>query len=171
MLKLYEYIWHAIISKIPLFYIRNLYLKVGNNSINNDVCILPNVRFKGIRNVTFNGKVIVNQHVTLDGRGGLVIGNNVDIAERAVVWSMSHDPNSEQHVSITKETQIGDYVWVGSSSIILPGISLGEGCIVGAGAVVTKNVNPYDIVAGNPAKVIGKRNGNQKYQLQRRDIF
>ena len=52
---------------------------------------------------------------------------------------------------------IGDRVWIGYRAIILPGVSIGEGAVVGAGAVVTKNVEPYAIVAGNPARKIGER--------------
>ena len=52
---------------------------------------------------------------------------------------------------------IGDRVWIGYRAIVLPGVSIGEGAVVGAGAVVTKNVESYAIVAGNPAREIGLR--------------
>lgn len=171
MLRLYEYIWHSFISHLPLYYIRNAYLKIANSSVNKNVCISRNVRFKGIKSIKFEGNVIVNQFTLLDGRGELIIGKNVDIAERAVIWSMSHDPYDENHCSIKKRTVIEDYVWIGSDSIVLMGITVGKGAIVASGSVVTKDVKPYSIVAGNPAKEIGRRPQIQKYTLTRRNVF
>jgi maltose O-acetyltransferase len=129
------------------------------------------VRFKGVRNISFDYNQVINQFVTLDGRGGLSIGKNVDIAERAVIWSMSHDPYNNGHSTIKSKTTISDYVWIGADSIVLAGIHIGEGAVIGAGSVVTKNVNARDIVAGNPAKVIGNRDINPEYVLLHKPLF
>ncbi len=60
---------------------------------------------------------------------------------------------------------IGDRVWIGYGALILPGVKLGEGAVVGAGAVVTKDVEPFTIVAGNPARKIGERTKELRYRL------
>jgi maltose O-acetyltransferase len=61
--------------------------------------------------------------------------------------------------------RIGDRVWIAYRAIILPGVTIGEGAVVGAGSVVTKDVEPYTIVAGNPARVVNKRSPNLHYAL------
>ena len=168
---LYSYIWHGIISKIPSHTLRYYYIKLINPSIQKSSTILMNVRIKGFKKITFSHNQVINQFVTLDGRGGLFIGSNVDIAERAVIWSMSHDPHNKHHSTVKKHTSIGDYAWVGSDSIILAGVTIGKGAVVGAGSVVTKDVAELDVVAGNPARVIGKRKAFPEYELQHKPLF
>lgn len=73
--------------------------------------------------------------------------------EVAVAWSMGRFPNVYEGIP-GKPVVIADHVWIGANSVILKGITIGEGAIVGAGSVVTKDVPPYTIVAGNPAKII-----------------
>jgi maltose O-acetyltransferase len=165
LLSIYDLIWDLIVSKVPSHTLRYFYIKLLNPSIKRSSSILMHVRFKGLRTITFNSNQVVNQGVTLDGRGGLYIGENVDIAERVVIWSMSHDPYNKQHITIKSKTTISDYAWIGADSTILAGIYIGEGAVVGAGSVVTKNVNALDIVAGNPAKVIGKRDRLPEYKF------
>ena len=72
---------------------------------------------------------------------------------------------------VGKEVQLDDRVWVGARAIILPGVHLGEGCIVGAGSVVTKSFPPFSVVVGNPAKVVKTRNKNLRYQMRYFPLF
>jgi acetyltransferase-like isoleucine patch superfamily enzyme len=106
---------------------------------------------------------VVNQKCRLDGRGGLTIGDNVSIAAEVCILTASHDIHSIDCEGTTAPVNIGDHVFIGTRATILPGVTLGVGAAVGAGAVVTKSVNPYDIVAGVPAKVIGRRPDNIEY--------
>jgi maltose O-acetyltransferase len=66
---------------------------------------------------------------------------------------------------------IGDHVWIAYRAVILPGVTIGEGAVVAAGAVVTRDVEPFPIVAGVPAKKIGERNRNLDYQLHFSPLF
>lgn len=96
------------------------------------------------------------------------IGNDVWIAARVVILAHKRDmseyyygDNSMQYPYFRKDVHIEDFVHIGANSVILPGITLCKGAIVGSGSVVTKDVAPYTVVAGNPArvlKVIEKRN-------------
>lgn len=171
MISIYEYVWATLISSLPSHTLRYFYIKLLNPSVRPSSTILMNVRFKGVKNITFDQNQVINQHATLDGRGGLVIGKNVDIAERAVIWSMSHDPNSDSHTTIKLKTIISDYAWIGADSIVLAGVCVGEGAVVGAGSVVTRDVAPLSIVAGNPAKVIGMRGGVPTFELTHRPFL
>ena len=107
-------------------------------------------------NVNFNG-------MKIRGKGKVVIGNNFHCGEECLILTDNHNYDKGEAVpydaSYTlKETIIEDNVWLGSRVILLPGVTLGEGCIVQAGSVVIKSVPKYAIVGGNPAVEFKKRN-------------
>jgi acetyltransferase-like isoleucine patch superfamily enzyme len=82
-----------------------------------------------------------------------------------MIWTLHHDYNSADFAQIGQPVIIEDYVWLCSRSIILPGVTVGKGAVVAAGAVVTRNVQPYTVVGGVPAKFIATRNENLTYNL------
>jgi len=80
---------------------------------------------------------VINRGVLLDGRGGqLFIGNNVDIAQEAAIWTLGHDPHDDYHGDSPGPVTIGDYAWIGHRAIIMPGVSIGRGAVVAAGAAM-----------------------------------
>ena len=108
---------------------------------------------------------VINRDVLLDGRTGLTIGDNVSISEGVAVFTLEHDPNSPSFANRGAPVRISDRVFVGARAIVLPGVTLGEGAVIAAGAVVTHDVPPYTIVAGVPARRIGDRNPDLTYTL------
>lgn len=88
---------------------------------------------------------------------GIDIGHDVVISEGAFICTAEHDITSECFALVTAPIVIGNYAWICSRAIILPGVTIGEGAVVAAGSVVTKDVAPWTVVGGNPAKVIKKR--------------
>lgn len=114
---------------------------------------------------------VIDRDCVLDARGGITIGNNVNLAPEVMILTASHDPDDENFGGITKAVTIEDYAWIATRSLILPGVTIGRGAIVGAGSVVTKDVEPETIVAGNPAKPIRKRGGTQSYRLDYMRLF
>ena len=111
------------------------------------------------------GDVIIGDHTRIGLHNTIIgpvdIGNHVNLAQGITVTALNHnfsDTNKridEQGVS-TNPVTIEDDVWVGANAVILPGVTIGEHCVVAAGAVVTKDVPPHSLVAGVPAKVIKK---------------
>ena len=111
------------------------------------------------------GDVIIGDHTRIGLHNTIIgpvdIGNHVNLAQGITVTALNHnfsDINKridEQGVS-TNPVTIEDDVWVGANAVILPGVTIGEHCVVAAGAVVTKDVPPHSLVAGVPAKVIKK---------------
>jgi acetyltransferase-like isoleucine patch superfamily enzyme len=87
----------------------------------------------------------------------VTIGKYVCINDGVVILSASHDVLDPLWQHKKAPIFIGDYAWIATNAIILPGVSIGRGAVVGAGAVVSKNVNDYSIVIGNPAKEITKK--------------
>lgn len=125
------------------------------------------------RKVDIGRKVKFSSKITLGDKSGIgdmchfqgkvSIGKDVMIAPECIFLADSHNvekldiPMNQQGVT-TNEINVEDDVWIGYRSIILPGVRLGKGCIIGAGAVVTKSVPAYGIAVGVPAKVIKYRN-------------
>jgi maltose O-acetyltransferase len=165
------YFYNVFIAHIPFHIIRVIIyrriIRVGKNS-----SILMSVRIRG-RNISIGNNTIINGDCLLDGRGQshLEIGDNVDIAPYVKIWTVDHDPNSSNHAARAKNVVIEDHVWIASSVTILPGVTLGEGCVVAAGSVVTKDTEPYAIVAGVPAKKIGDREKNIEFTHSWRPWF
>lgn len=115
---------------------------------------------------------IIGQNAFLDGRDKLKIGQNVDIASDVMIYNSEHDINSEFFDAVSAPVEIGDYVFIGPRVIVLPGVKIGKGAVLAAGAVVTKDVPEYAIVGGVPAKIIGERQTKDlNYKLGRSRLF
>jgi acetyltransferase-like isoleucine patch superfamily enzyme len=100
---------------------------------------------------------VVGDHARLDGRRGITIGNNVDVSSEVKIFTLEHDIESPTFDVKGGPVVIEDWVYIGTAAIILPGVTIGEGAVVCSGAVVTKNVEPWTMVGGVPAKFIKKR--------------
>ena len=105
----------------------------------------------------------INRNCTLDARGYITIGNNCSISHSVNIITGSHDVSSPSFASYYLPIIIEDNVWIGINATILSGIRIGQGAVVCAGAVVTKDVPPFCIIAGIPAKIIKKRPKNLSY--------
>ncbi len=124
------------------------------------------------KNISIGNDTIIGDHATLDGRDKLIIGNHVDIASDVMLFNSQHDINHPEFVPMSAPVKIEDYVFIGPRAIILPGVTIGKGAIVGAGAVVTKDVGAGTIVGGVPAKPIKERQLSEyKYILGRPRLF
>lgn len=128
-------------------------------------------RFYAPSRVTIGAHTVINRQVLLDGRSGLTIGDNVSISEGAVILTLEHDPNSPTFENRGAPVTIHNRVFIGMQALILPGITIGEGAVVAARAVVTHDVAPYTIVAGIPARPIGERSRELTYTLDYRKFL
>lgn len=108
---------------------------------------------------------VIGARAILDAREGLTIGENVNLSTAVAIWTGQHDYQSPEFEYQGAPVRICDRAWLSFRSTILPGVTVGEGAVVAAGAVVTKDVPPYAVVAGIPAKVIGTRNSDLHYNL------
>ena len=149
--------WHAF----RLFvYRRILSVKIGPQS-----SVHWRTRFYAPHGVSIGQNSIIGNDVFLDGRFGLHIRNNVNIGGETAIFTAEHDPNTPDFAMVGAPVEIEDYVYVASRSTILPGVRLGTGAVVAAGAVVTKDVPAYTIVGGVPARKIGERRRDLNYTL------
>lgn len=124
--------------------------------------IAPSVFFSDARMITGRlDKLVIGEH-SFVGRAELAvhdtlsIGACVCINDGARLLTATHDVSSPHWATVAKPIIIEDHVWIATNAIVLPGVTLGRGAVVGAGAVVSKDVPPLGIVAGNPAALLDK---------------
>lgn len=160
------------VGYVPLHTFRKIFYLLAGVKIGKGSTIHMWANFFEPGNVSIGDDTIVGDHVFLDGRAALAIGNHVDIASQVLIYNSEHDLESPDFSAKTEPVIIADYVFVGPRAIVLPGVRIGKGAVVAAGAVVTSNVPDFAIVGGVPAKVIGERkNKNPKYTLGRARLF
>jgi maltose O-acetyltransferase len=108
----------------------------------------------------------IGRNALLDGRDQLTIGKHVSISPDVQLITGSHDVCSKDFAFKSAPIVIEDFVWIGSRSMVLPGVRIGTGAVVAAGAVVTKDVEAFSIVGGVPARRIGDRPRDLNYELK-----
>lgn len=159
-LNIFLDLWLMVLScigYIPIYAIRWFFYFISGMKISPSAYIHMGARFYNPAGVTIGKDSIIGDRVTLDGRAPLKIGEHVDIATEVMIYNSQHDIDSEDFHAVFGRVEIGDFVFVGPRAIILPGVRIGKGAIVAAGAVVTKDVPDFAIVGGVPAEVIGER--------------
>ncbi|MEK7092460.1 MAG: DapH/DapD/GlmU-related protein [Patescibacteria group bacterium] len=142
---------------VPIHEFRNLVYQVFGMKIGSGSVIHTGLRLYDPRNISIGDDSIIGENAVFDGRDRLIIGNHVDIASEVMIYNAEHDISSLTFASKQAPVVIDDYVFIGPRAIILPGVRIGKGAVVGAGAVVTKDVEAGTIVGGVPARVIGQR--------------
>jgi acetyltransferase-like isoleucine patch superfamily enzyme len=113
--------------------------------------------------IKINYNTFLGEYVIIYGHGGVEVGANTLIAMHTCIVSSNHDIPKQNELIRSKQdillpVKIGDDVWIGAGCKILGGVSIGNGCVIGAGSVVTKNIPDHAIAVGNPARVIRYRN-------------
>lgn len=151
-LKIYNILYYLF---FPFFIRRFLLLitgvKIGRNSV------VQAVRFFTFGKMRIGQNCIINSGCYLDNRRGIYIGDNVVIAHNTKLYTLGHDYNDTGFKTKGAPIYIEDYVIVFSNVLVMPGVKIGEGAVILTGAVVTKDVEKYSVVGGNPAKFIQQR--------------
>lgn len=170
-LELEVFILH-IVGIVPSHHVRRFFYRAGGIRIGSGSTLHTGARFYNPWHIKIGKDSIIGEDAVLDGRADLLIGNHVDIASEVMIYNGEHDVNDPEFKAHFAPVVIEDYVFVGARAIILPGVTLKKGAVVGAGAVVTKDVEEFTIVGGVPAKPIGERkNKNPQYKLGRAAWF
>ena len=164
------FLWY-IVGATPSHLVRRFFYRMSGVQIGKGSTIHMFARFYDPTNVRIGEGTLIGDQVVLDGRASLTIGNHVDVGTGVMFFNAEHDLRTDDFRPIEEPIDVGDYVFIGPRAIILPGIKIGKGAVVAAGAVVTKDVPAMSIVGGVPAKEIGKRSGELKYRLGRPRLF
>jgi maltose O-acetyltransferase len=120
------------------------------------VYVHGNFKCHNPKNVRIGSGCTINYGVFVLGHCGIDIGNNVTLSARCMLIDSGLDYKSESRRHIQGRIAIEDGVWVGAGAIILPNVRVGQGAVIGAGSVVTRDVPAGAVVAGNPARAISK---------------
>lgn len=161
-----------IVAYIPSHTIRNFLFRLAGVKIGSRSTLHMGARFYYPANISIGEGSILGDHIFLDGRAPLSIGSHVDIASQVMIYNSEHDLTDPTMKATEEPVVIKDYVFIGPRAIILPGVTIGKGAVVAAGAVVTKDVEDLTIVGGVPAKPIGKREiKDLNYRLGRARLF
>lgn len=164
MKALLLFVWHAAVSVLPSYTLRRLWFtKMLGNRCNSAVALHRGVKLFSTGGIDIAEDTTINRDVTLDGRGQLHIGRHVSISEGVKILTAGHDIDSSDFALRLAPVRISDWVWIGANALIMPGVTIGEGAVVGAGSVVTRDVQPYTVVAGSPARFVRSRHVQPKY--------
>jgi len=160
------------LGHLPSHTLRRFFYRLAGIKIGQDSTIHMWANFFNPCGVSIGKDTIVGDHCFLDGRAPLKIGNHVDIASQVLIYNSEHDIKSKDFHPIHEPVVVEDYVFIGPRVIIQPGVKIGKGAVIAAGAVVTKDIAPFKIVGGVPAKEIGERRvKNLNYRLGRARLF
>lgn len=160
------------VGHIPSHHLRRMFYRLAGMRLGRGSSIHMWANFFYPPNIEIGEDTVIGNNAFLDGRDALIIGNHVDIAAEVLIYNSEHDITLEDFVAHTQAVEIGDYVFIGPRAIILPGVKIGRGAIVAAGAVVTRDVPDFSVVGGVPAKVIGERKlKDPRYKIGRARWF
>ena len=149
--------FNRLVSNFPSHRLRLFLLRRAGATIAKNAAVHSGCEFWNPKGLIIEEGSSIGFSCLLDARRGLRIGKNVCLASQVMIWSLHHDYNNLHFGVAGGCVAIGDYAWLCARSIILPGVEIGEGCVVAAGAVVTKNTEPYSVVGGIPAAEISRR--------------
>ena len=147
----------TIIPSLPSQSLKNWGMRKMGVKMSKNVKFYDGFQVRNPKGLIIEDGVNIGPKVLLDARKGLTIRHSAVIAYDAIIWTLNHDYNDTNFVTKGAPVEIGAYAWICSRAVIMPGVSIGEGAVIASGAIVTRDVPPYTIVGGVPAKQIGIR--------------
>lgn len=156
---------NIIINKIPSRHLRKWFYQLLGAKIGAGSFLCRRVEVLLPKGLQIADRVSVGWFAELDARGGITIGHDSNISSHVKLITGSHDINDRAFTADFLPIHIGHHVWIATGAIVLPGVRIGDGSIVAAGAVVAKDVPPYMVVGGIPAKAIQKRPDTMDYKV------
>lgn len=137
--------------------IRELFSKLIGKKVDDEFRVFPPFHTDFGKNIHLGKNVFINSGCKFQDQGGIYIGDDALIGHNVVLATLNHEEDPEKRGNLCPAPiKIGNKVWIGSNATILPGVTIGDGAIIAAGAVVTKDVKEKTVVGGVPAKLIKK---------------
>lgn len=168
----YLALWNWFFSYLPSYVIRRFVLKrIYGIKMGKNVYVHMGVKFLKPWAVTIGNNVNIQLGSFIDGRGGLVIGDNVDITLGVKILSQQHDLQDSVYTTMSRPVHIGNNCVIGSFALVMPGVTIGEGAVIGAGSVVSRSIPEWSIAVGNPCLVKKARNREINYIIGYKRYF
>lgn len=159
LIRVWEVVWALFVRWLPKPFYRwhVLLLKMFGCKIHGHVFIAPSCRIYAPWLLEMGEHSCMGARSEIYDLGPVKIGERTTIAQYAYICNGTHELSNPNLPLLVGDVEIGDDVFVGAKAIILPGLKLANGCVVGAGSVLTKNTESFRIYAGNPARYIKDR--------------
>lgn len=157
--RLWELLWYLLLRWTPkkLNFVRILALRLFGAKISGHVFVFPSARIYAPFNLEMHAGSCIGPMTNIYNLGKFTLGERAVISQEAMICGGTHDLTSPRMPLMIGDIDIGADVFVGARALILPGVRVAEGGVIGAGAVVTKDVAAWTMVGGNPAKELGRR--------------
>jgi acetyltransferase-like isoleucine patch superfamily enzyme len=153
-----------LVNIVPFHWAKRIIVHPLGFRLGKGSAIHGGLKIFGFKPVIIGDYTTINSGCYIDNRKPITIGSCVNISHDARIYTLGHDIN-DPHFSIKgAPVTIGDYACIFENAMIMPGVTIGKGAVVYPGAVVTKDVEEYCVVGGNPAKIIRKRNTDLRYK-------
>ena len=152
-------------SILPSNHLRTFMLRCMGAKIGKNVVIYSGFEIRSPWKLIIRRGSIIGHNCILDCRGGILIDENVNLSSEAAIWTAQHDPQSANFDAEIASVTIEPRAWLSFRSTVLPGVTVHEGAVLAAHAVATKDIPPFSIAGGVPARVIGPRNKNLTYNF------
>jgi putative colanic acid biosynthesis acetyltransferase WcaF len=166
-----ELLYNRLVTHIPHNPIRIAFLKKMGAIIGGNVYLYGGSEIICPARLTIGDNCHIGRFCQIDARGGINIGHNVCIASHTLVITADHNIHSPNFEGRLGAVEIGDYVWLCSRVIVVKGVKIGNGAVVAAGSVVTKEVLSHSVVSGVPAVCIGSRSSHLTYDLSNGPVW
>ncbi|MGB9650378.1 MAG: acyltransferase [Candidatus Cybelea sp.] len=161
-----DYLLNTFVNKIPFPNLRMALYRFAGMKVDRTSNVMMYAFVLQARDISIGPNCIIGPFTTLDGRATLTIGRNVNVAGEVITIGGYHSVDSQTAEGHLGKIVIEDNAWIAMRATILPGVTVGEGAYVAAGALVNRDVEPYALVGGVPAKKLRDRSRNIQYTLQ-----
>ena len=143
--------------------IREIFSKLTGKPVNDTLNIFPPFYTDCGKNITIGNHVFFNSGCKFQDQGGITIDDGVLLGHNVMLATLNHCMIPEQRANLEPAPiHIGKNVWIGANAIVLPGVTIGDGAVIAAGAIVTNDVPSFTVVGGSPAKKIKNVPRNEK---------
>ncbi len=163
-----EYLLNHAVNRVPFVGARMRLYAAAGMRIEDPArsLIMLHTEVHDPRQIAIGSRTSIGRNCLLDGRGGITLGRNVNISSFTLLITGTHDVHSQDvFLASYRPIVVGDRAWIATRATVLGGVTIGEGAVVAAASLVSRDVEPFTIVAGVPARPIGKRSAELTYEL------
>jgi acetyltransferase-like isoleucine patch superfamily enzyme len=158
-------------THLPSHRLRQGWLRRLGATIGRDSAVFMGTTVFGVTGLVIGDRCVIAERCVLDARGGITIEDEVVLASDVHLWTGEHDPQSPDFADRYAPIRLRRHAWLGTRSMVLGGVTVGEGGVAAAAALVTRDVEDFTIVGGVPATVIGQRNRELRYDPTYRPLL
>lgn len=160
-----ELMYNRVLTHVPDNALRVAALRRLGASLGDHVYLFGSSEVLAPQFLRIAGRCHIGRSCQIDARGGIDMGWDVVIASHVLMITADHDTEDPTFAGRLGRIAIGDRAWIGSRAVILKGVTIGEGAVVGAGSVVHRDVEPWTVVSGVPARRVRDRSRDQTYRI------